>query len=195
MNVRRIAMARLLEKNVMGKRQTHHKKTNHKDKISHMKKTLMALTMLLVMMGNAQAQEIYKEVKRMQKSFATVKYDKAKSMDERRVASFKWDAIEYMLLKANDDSTFTEKKLGEQTIAMTDFVNLYFKRLAEANTKSKREIATSRFKNASINNSLFNDMDKDLVLGYYNNAKFPTPFSLDTDWVNALKEIRSKNWH
>lgn len=78
MNVRRIAMARLLEKNVMGKRQTHHKKTNHKDKISHMKKTLMALTMLLVMMGNAQAQEIYKEVKRMQKSFATVKYDKAK---------------------------------------------------------------------------------------------------------------------
>lgn len=188
-------MPRLLEKNVMGKRQAHHKKTKHKDKTSHMKKTLMALTMLLAMTANARAQQIYNEVKRMQKSFSTIKYDKNKSMDKRRVASFKWDAIEYMLFKAKEDNTFTEKKLGEQTIAMTDFVNLYFKRLAEANTKSKREIATSRFKNASINNSLFNDMDKDLVLGYYNNAKFPTPFSLDTDWVKALKEIRSKNWN
>lgn len=195
MNVRRIAMPRLLEKNVMGKRQAHHKKTKHKDKTSHMKKTLMALTMLLAMTANARAQQIYNEVKRMQKSFSTIKYDKNKSMDKRRVASFKWDAIEYMLFKAKEDSNFTEKKLGEQTIAMTDFVNLYFKRLAEANTKSKREIAISRFKNASINNSLFNDMDKDLVLGYYNNAKFPTPFSLDTDWVKALKEIRSKNWN
>ena len=188
-------MPRLLEKNVMGKRQAHHKKTKHKDKTSHMKKTLMALTMLLAMTANARAQQIYNEVKRMQKSFSTIKYDKNKSMDKRRVASFKWDAIEYMLFKAKEDSNFTEKKLGEQTIAMTDFVNLYFKRLAEANTKSKREIAISRFKNASINNSLFNDMDKDLVLGYYNNAKFPTPFSLDTDWVKALKEIRSKNWN
>lgn len=195
MNARRTAMARPLEKNVVGKRQAHHKKTNHKDKTSHMKKTLMALTMLLAMTANARAQQIYNEVKRMQKSFSTIKYDKTKSMDKRRVASFKWDAIEYMLFKAKEDSTFTEKKLGEQTIAMTDFVNLYFKRLAEANTKSKREIATSHFKNASINNSLFNDMDKDLVLGYYNNPKFPTPFSLDTDWVKALGVVRSKNWN
>lgn len=87
-----------------------------------MKKTLMALTMLLAMTANARAQQIYNEVKRMQKSFSTIKYDKNKSMDKRRVASFKWDAIEYMLFKAKEDSNFTEKKLGEQTIAMTDFV-------------------------------------------------------------------------
>ena len=111
------------------------------------------------------------------------------------MASFKWDAIEYMLFKSQDNSSFTEQQLGEQTYAMTEFVNLFFKRLSEAgNNKSKREVTFTRFKNASINNSLFQDMDKELVLGYYNNANYTTQFSLDTDWVKALAEIRSKSW-
>lgn len=142
-----------------------------------------------------QAQQIYNEVTRMQKMFLASKQDKSKSLDERKIASFKWDAIEYMLYKAKDDTTFTEKALGEQTYAMTDFVNLFVKRLSEAGKdKSKREIVFQRFKNASINNSLFNDMDKDLVLAYYNSEKFITQFSLDTNWVKALAEIRSKSW-
>lgn len=159
-----------------------------------MKKTLAVLAILIGLTTSAHAQQIYNEVKKMQKGFYTLKHDKTKSMDERRVASFKWDAIEYMLYKSHDDSTFTEKQLGEQTLAMTEFVNLYFKRLAEAKSKSKKEIVTARFKNASINNSLFNDMDKELVLGWYNSTKFATPFSLDTNWTKALAEIRSKHW-
>jgi hypothetical protein len=160
----------------------------------NMKKTLIAFAMLCAFTINVQAQQIFNEVKNMQKGFEAVKYDKERPMEERKVASFKWDAIEYMLYKANDEASFTEQQLGEQTFAMTEFVNLYFKRLAESNSKSKKEIVVTRFKNASINNSLFNDMDKELVLGYYNSTKFATPFSLDTNWENALKEIRSKSW-
>lgn len=160
-----------------------------------MKKIITALTLLFALAINAQAQQIYEEVQNMQKNFKAIKYDTSKSLDERKVASFKWDAIEYMLFKAKEDTAFTERQLGEQTYAMTEFVNLFFKRLGEANNKSKKQIVITRFKNASINNSLFNDMDKELVLGYYNNEKFATPFSLDTNWVKALEEVRSKSWN
>lgn len=159
-----------------------------------MKKIVMAMVMLLAVGIQAQAQQIFEEVKRMQKGFHTVKMDKSKDMSERKVASFKWDAIEYMLYKAADDNTFTEQQLGEQTFAMTEYLGLYFKRLAEAKNKAKKEIVLTRFKNASINNSLFHDMDKELVLSYCDNANFATPFSLDTDWVKALAEIRNKGW-
>jgi hypothetical protein len=159
-----------------------------------MKKTLTAFAILFAFTVNVHAQQIFNEVKNMQKNFYNIKYDTSKSMDERRVASFKWDAIQYMLYKSNDETSFTEQQLGEQTLYMTEFVNLYFKRLAEANSKSKKNIVVARFKNASINNSLFNDMDKELVLGWVNNTKFATPFSLDTNWKKALEEVRSKSW-
>ncbi len=35
-------------------------------------------------------------------------------------------------------------------------------------------------------------MDHDLVLSYYDNSNYLTRFSLDTDWVKALAEIRSQ---
>jgi hypothetical protein len=160
-----------------------------------MKKIILSLLLLLSCAVNMHAQAIFNEVKNMQKNFLTIKNDKSKTMDERKIASFKWDAIEYMLYKANDDSTFTEKQLGQQTMAMTEFIGLYFQRLSEAgNSKQKKEVAVTRFKNASLNNSFFNDMDRDLVQAYVDNPKFATPFSLDTDWIKALEEIRSKSW-
>ena len=161
-------------------------------------KTLKMILLTLAMAfasAEVSAQEIYNEVKRMQKQFETVKLDKTKKMDERKIASFKWDAIEYMLYKAKQDSSFTALQLGKQTNDMVEFVNLFIKRLVEAgNSKRKREIVGLRFKNASINHSFFHDEDKDLVLAYYNNPKFITQFSLDTDWVEALNEVRSMDW-
>lgn len=159
-----------------------------------MKKLILALFLFCAMSVSVQAQEIYKEVMRIQKEFETTKYDKTKKLSERKVASFQWDAIEYMLYKAKDDSLFTEYELGKQTDALTEFVGLYFKRLAEKKKEKDKAIVVARFKNASLNNSLFHDMDKDLVLAYVNNSNFTTPFSLDTDWVKALAEIRSKSW-
>ena len=50
------------------------------------------------------------------------------------------------------------------------------------------------FRNASINHPLFNDMDKELILSYYNNENYLTRFSLDTDWVKALAVVRERNW-
>jgi hypothetical protein len=159
-----------------------------------MKKLITAFLLIFGMSLGLQAQDIYQEVTRIQKDFEKTKYDKTKKLSERKVASFQWDAIEYMLYKAKDDSTFTEYELGQQTYALTEFVKLYFKRLSEKSKDKDKEIVVARFKNASLNNSLFNDMDKDLVMAYVDNANFTTPFCLDTNWVKALAEIRSKSW-
>ena len=86
----------------------------------------------------------------------------------------------------------TVRMLDTQAYAMHEFINLFFKRLSEAKKKTQKEMIMARFKNASINNSRFNDMDKELVLSYYDNSNYMTQFSLDTDWVKALAEIRSK---
>jgi hypothetical protein len=33
-------------------------------------------------------------------------------------------------------------------------------------------------------------MDKDLVLSYYNREDYITQFSLDTDWIKAMAEVK-----
>ena len=52
----------------------------------------------------------------------------------------------------------------------------------------------SRYKNTTIQNALFNDMDKDIIYAYVDNDKYITQFSLDTNWVKALEEVRKNNW-
>jgi hypothetical protein len=47
------------------------------------------------------------------------------------------------------------------------------------------------FIKASLSNSLFNDMDKDVVESYYQDANNITRFSLDTNWPLALEEVKS----
>ena len=73
---------------------------------------------------------------------------------------------------------------------MIDFVNLYLKRLADEDKKKDREIVMAKFKNATIQNALFNDTDKELVYAYVDNEKYITQFSLDTDWPKALEAVR-----
>ena len=101
-----------------------------------------------------------------------------------------------VLRDTNDVKGFNDKikMLNEQSYAMYQFVNLFVKRLSESTKNEAKEVVMTRFRNASINNPLFNDMDLDLVLSYYNNPEYLTRFSLDTDWVKALDEVRSKKW-
>jgi hypothetical protein len=75
---------------------------------------------------------------------------------------------------------------------MHEFVTLYLNSLAKAKKKSERDIIITVFRDASINNPLFNDMDKELILAYYNNENYLTQFSLDTNWVKALEAVRKE---
>ena len=56
--------------------------------------------------------------------------------------------------------------------------------------KKDKEMVKAKFRAASINNSLFNDVDKEVVYSYVDNDRFITNFSLDTDWVKALEAAK-----
>ena len=153
-----------------------------------MKKLLMIFAILFAA-TSVSAQEIYKEVKRIQKQAETFANDTTKNLDERKIECFKYDAIYYLVDRASQEDRFTEYELGQQTDALIEFVNLYVKRLASANKKDK-DMVKAKFRTASINNSLFNDVDKEVVYSYVDNDKFITNFSLDTDWVKALEAVK-----
>ena len=155
----------------------------------NMKKLLMILAIVCATATSVSAQEIFNEVKRIEKQAETLANDTTKNINERKIACFKYDAIYYLIDKASQEERFTEYELGEQTDALIEFVNLYVKRLANAGKKDK-DLLKAKFRTASINNSLFNDVDKEVVYSYVDNDNFITQFSLDTNWVKALEEVK-----
>ncbi len=118
-------------------------------------------------------------------SYQTERFDASKGLEDRKVATFKYDAIRYLLSQAGDE---TEKELGEQVAAMIDFVNLYLVQLKDAK-KNQQQALMAKYKSASLENSLYNDTDKELIYAYVDNDDFLTQFSLDTDWVKALQAV------
>jgi len=136
------------------------------------------------------AQDIYKEVKSLKRKSEILMNDTTKSLESRKIACFKNDALYYLIDKAADDPIFTEYELGKQANAMIEYVNLFVKRLSADKKKKEKEITMAKFRNATIQNALFNDMEKEIIYGYIDNNDFITQFSLDTDWVKALAEVK-----
>ena len=73
---------------------------------------------------------------------------------------------------------------------MIDFVNSYIKRLSNSSKKADKEILMAKFRNATIQNPLFNDPDKEVTHAYVDNNKYITQFSIDTDWVKAYNMVK-----
>lgn len=173
---------------------------NHQFKKIEMKKYILTMAALLWMGVTAtQAQDVFKILLEDSKAVAE---DKSKDVETRKIATFKYDELSYMAMQVRDDvlrdstdlETFnrTVQLLNEQSLAMHEFVQLYTQRLARAKKKTDRDVIITLFRNASISNPLFNDMDKDLILSYYNNDNYLTQFSLDTNWVKALEAVKKE---
>lgn len=155
-----------------------------------MKKMLFALALCLCSSVTIQAQEIFKEVQSLMQKNEAIKNNKSKNLETRKIATFKSDALYYLIMKAGSTEGFTEHELGEQANAMIEFVNLYVKSLANNAKKGNQEVTKAKYKNASIKNSRFNDMDKEITYAYVDNSNYITNFSLDTVWVKALAEVK-----
>ena len=151
---------------------------------------LFALALCLCSSVTIQAQEIFKEVQSLMQKNEAIKNNKSKNLETRKIATFKSDALYYLIMKAGSTEGFTEHELGEQAHAMIEFVNLYVKSLANNAKKGNQEVTKAKYKNASIKNSRFNDMDKEITYAYVDNSNYITNFSLDTDWVKALAEVK-----
>ena len=164
-----------------------------------MKKLLIIAVLFCMTATAAKAQDVFLELLKTSKEVAD---DKSKDLETRKIATFKYDELSYMAMKVRDDVlrdttdleffNLTVKMLNEQSYAMHEFLTLYMKRLTSTKKKTERDIIITVFRDASINNPLFNDLDKELVLAYYNNDNYITQFSLDTDWIKALEAVKKR---
>lgn len=155
-----------------------------------MKKIIAIFIFCSVYIANSNAQKVYQEILRLSEKVAK---DKTKDIDSRKIATFKVDELKYMAMKTREampDSSVTV--LDNQAYAMYDFVNLYVKKLSDAKNKKSKENILSIFKNASIQNPRFNDMDLELVESYIRTKGYITQFSLDTDWIKAIDQARAE---
>ena len=136
-----------------------------------MKKLLLIAVLSGMLFTNVKAQDVYNEIL---KTSLQVAENEKNDIETRKIATFKFDALNYM----------------KQKYAMYQFINYFCERISGASKKKDKEIVMALFTNASLNNPMFNDTDKDLVLAYYNNENYITRFSLDTDWEKALQQVR-----
>lgn len=152
-----------------------------------MKKIFIAW--MLVFCMNAQAQEVYNELR--QKNKAIVENAEVNEL-VRKISQFKFDALNYLAIKMQEEMPdSTVDFLDRQAYAMNAYVNFYVEKLVQLNNmpQSLQVEMTKMFMDTSYSNPLFKDKDKEMVLSYYNNAECLTRFSLDTDWPRALAAI------
>lgn len=162
-----------------------------------MKKLILSSFICCLACINANSQEVFKEIYNLSnKTLMDTKEDK----EVRKIALFKVDALTYLntkMLEVLLDSTQQRSynvtaRRDSMAYYMYDYVNLFSKEYARANKKADKERVIKIFREASINNPLFNDRDREYVLTYYNRDDFLTQFSLDTDWVKANAAVRRK---
>jgi len=157
-----------------------------------MKKLFIILALVCMSVLSTSAQEIYDEVRRIEKEAKAFANDTKNNLEARKIATFKYDAIYYLIDKASQEPLFSEYELGVQTNAMIEFVNLFVSKLSTLKKNKDKDMLKAVFRTATINNSLFNDVDKEVIYSYVDNESFITQFSLDTDWPKALAEVQSK---
>lgn len=157
-----------------------------------MKKLFIILALICMSVLSTSAQEIYDEVRRIEKEAKAFANDTKNNLEARKIATFKYDAIYYLIDKASQEPLFSEYELGVQTNAMIEFVNLFVSKLSTLKKNKDNDMLKAVFRTATINNSLFNDVDKEVIYSYVDNENFITQFSLDTDWPKALAEVQSK---
>ncbi len=153
-----------------------------------MKHLLIALALFSVV-TTTMAQDAYNEAIRMAKAVAD---DTSRSLSERKIATFKKDALYYLgskSYKLTPDSSAT--LLDHQALALFQFINLFQGKLAMSPKKDRQNVI-NLFKSISLAHPRFHDPNKEMVLAYILHEGYDTKFSLDTDWVAAYNDIRRR---
>ncbi len=168
-----------------------------------MKSRIIVIALLLMSFTAIKAQE-----ERVSKQIYTSAYkvatDTREDVDVRKAASFKVDAITYLNTRTLEAVIDTTKQLSGKDIAhlntqldsmaycMYQYINLFTKEYGKATKQRDKDRILKIFRDTSINHPLYNDPDKDIVLAYFNREDYLTQFSLDTNWIDALAEVKRK---
>ncbi|MDD6379143.1 MAG: hypothetical protein PUG12_04750 [Prevotella sp.] len=170
-----------------------------------MKKVILSLLMMLALAVGTEAQEARQRVfQQIHDKAYIIANDSKEAMSVRKLAIFRVDAVNYLSTKTLTALTDTTKHLSQEEITqlndqldsmayfMYDYENLFNKEYTRARTEKQKQKIIKIFRDVSINNPLYNDPDRQLVLAYYNREDFLTQFSLDTNWVKAVSEVKER---
>lgn len=170
-----------------------------------MRRIILLMLLLLGLSAGASAQEARQRVFQQihDKAYA-IANDPKEAMSVRKLAIFRVDAVNYLSSKTLSALTDTTRNLTPEAVAelndqldsmayfMYDYENLFNKEYSRARTSKQKERIIKIFRDVSINNPLYNDADRQYVLSYYNREDFLTQFSLDTNWVKAVAEVKER---
>lgn len=157
-----------------------------------MKKIVLSMLTMVLFASSVNAQNLYRKV--YDDATAVVNSANA-SEDELQLNQFKITCLNYinmMVQKQNlkKDNYFFDAQAVSLTSFVTDFqVNLY---KARSISSEKRLEIIKLYQDATLNNPLFKDTDKERTMCYVNDMISSTPFCLDTDWEKAYEITTSK---
>lgn len=150
-----------------------------------MKHAFLTLVLAVLAVSTASAQSLYKKV--YDNAIAVV--NNAASNDQQiQINQYKVTALNYISnqvkkRKLEKDSYFYDSQAVNLASFITDFETNVIK--ARAISTEKRLEVIKVYRDASLQNPLFNDDDKETTFVYVNDKQTYTPFSLDTNWEKA----------
>lgn len=157
-----------------------------------MKSILLTAFMVAASSLTVNAQNLYKKVF----DNATAVVNDAASNDQQiQINQYKITALNYISNQVKKrgltkDSYFYDSQAVNLASFITDFETYIIK--ARAISTEKRLEVIACYRDASLNNPLFNDTDKETTYVYVNDKQTYTPFSLDTNWEKAYDQATEK---
>ncbi|MDE5560623.1 MAG: hypothetical protein K2J00_02285 [Bacteroidaceae bacterium] len=155
-----------------------------------MKKIFIIAIFMATAAGSAQAQEIFDYL--LDKNELVI--NDAESSDfDLKVAQFKFTAMRYFRKNIiQQEGSISSAWLDEQALALNEFVTNYLMELSQnsnADEKTRKAIVL-RYCRASWNHAMFKKADKKEAEAFVRDKGGYTPFSLNTNWVEALAETK-----
>jgi len=153
-----------------------------------MKKILLLACFTALTVGQINAQSLFETVYKQ----AIAKVNDANSSQETLdINQFEVTALNYITAQVKTralkkDSYFYDSQAVNLKSFIDDF--LFYVNKARAVSAQKRKQVIECYRNASLQNPLFNDQNKEKVWCYVNDVQTYTPFSLDTDWEKAYDQ-------
>lgn len=157
-----------------------------------MKKLILSAFVALVGLVQADAQSLYKTV--YEKANAQVNSAQT-SAEQLEISRFEVTVLNYIQAQVTKRGL---KKDGyfydSQAVNLKSFVDdfLYYVSKARKISDAKRKEVIACYREASLKNPLFNDLDKERTYCFVNDTRTFTPFSLDTDWEKAYEQATAK---
>ena len=156
-----------------------------------MKKIFFAAFLVAFTLMPANAQNLYKTV---YNSAVKVVNDPNSSQEQIEINQFEVTVLNYLNAQVQKRALVKDTYFYDsQAVNLKSFVDdfIYYVTKARAISTEKRKEVIACYRDASLNNPLFNDNDKERTYCYVNDTKTFTPFSLDTDWEMAYDQATS----